>query len=103
MKRRKSSMQTAKPFSPACPWLQCICLLKFDLEQGQLLEHIYPPRALHVKEEKDIMSLAFPESNSLNCEGSLKYTFRLRTYSKLPLNAMSATEHNFSFGFTIFD
>ena len=66
------------------------------------MEHVYPPGSLNSREEKDITSLAFPESNSLNCEGDLRFTFRLRHFSKLPLMAISANEHNFSFGFTLF-
>jgi len=67
------------------------------------MESVYPPNTLHQKEEKDITSLAFPESNSLNCEGDLKFTFRLRHFSSLPLMAIAPSEQHFSFGFTLFN
>jgi hypothetical protein len=48
-------------------WLQAVAVLKFDLEKGSVIEHMYPPSAqiMHPKEEKDLVSLAFPESHSL--------------------------------------
>ncbi len=41
--------------------------MKFDLEKGSVIEHMYPPSALvmHPKEERDLVSLAFPESHGL--------------------------------------
>lgn len=66
------------------------------------MEECYPRKAINAKEEKDITSLAFPESNSLNCEGDLRFTFRLRHSSKVPLFSVSPSEHTFSYGFTIF-
>lgn len=83
-------------------WLQCVCLLKFDHDKGQVMEHVYPPSSLHEKEESDITNLAFPESNSLNCEGDLKFAFRLRHHSTLPLTSIAPCEQHFSFGFTLF-
>ena len=64
-------------------------VLKFDLEKGSVIEHMYPPSAqiMHPKEEKDLVSLAFPESHSLqNSDGTLYYTFRLRHFSPIALN-----------------
>ena len=78
-----------KPSRHHCQWLQAVSILKFDLEKGSVIEHIYPPvvDVLHEREEKDLTSLAFPESNSLQQgDGTLYYTFRLRHYSPLPLN-----------------
>ncbi len=51
----------------ATHWLQAVAVLKFDLEKGSVVEHLYPPLAdvMHAREEKDLTSLAFPESNSL--------------------------------------
>jgi len=66
------------------------------------MEECYPKKAISAKEEKDITSLAFPESNSLNCEGDLRFTFRLRHSSKTPLFSVSPSEHQFSYGFSIF-
>ncbi|TNV84983.1 hypothetical protein FGO68_gene2012 [Halteria grandinella] len=84
-------------------WFQCVCVLKFDIEIGSVIDSIYPPNILHPREEKDLTSLAFPESNSLQqTEGVLQYTFRLRHFSKLSLNATAPSEHGFSFGYTLF-
>ncbi len=102
-KKTGNDQLSLSTFSITNPWIQCICLLKFDTELGQVMEMAYPQKSLHPLEEKDITCLAFPESNSLQCEGSLEYTFRIRHYTKLPLGAISPSEHNFSFGFTIFN
>jgi len=92
-------------------WVKCLCVAKFDLELGQVMEACYPDDALHAVEKKDITSLAFPESNSISGEATHRYTFRLRhckrfaldpSDSKLPLSAVAATEHSFSYGFTVF-
>ncbi len=56
---------------------------------------------MNEREAKDLTSLAFPESHGLSTDdGSLYYTFRLRHFSKLSLNATS--EHTYSFGYTLF-
>ena len=68
------------------------------------MEAAYPPQYQQAKEAKDITSLAFPESNSLQqSEGSVHYTFKVRHHSTLALQAMSAQEHLYSFGFTLFN
>eukprot|EP00347_Sterkiella_histriomuscorum_P000425 403375913 len=101
IKKEEPSLSTQSLINP---WLQAVCILKFDTEQGQILEHAYPPNHLHPSEEQNIARLAFPESNSLAMnEGNLLYTFRLRHFNKLPLNAISPQEHQFSFGFTLFN
>lgn len=45
-------------------WIECICLVKFDIEIGQILEWCQPQNYLTAEEEKNISSLAFPDSNS---------------------------------------
>ena len=66
-----------------------------------MVDAMYPPGVMHEREEKDLMALGFPEGHQLQQgEGTLHYTFRLRHYSKLPLNASSA--NTFSFGYAMF-
>lgn len=104
MYHENRSHQLQSTFEKNC-WFQVACVLKFDIEVGAVMEHCFPPAAqvMHPKEEKDLTSLAFPDSNSLqSSEGTLQYSFRLRHFSKLGLNAMSAGEHSFSFGYTLF-
>jgi hypothetical protein len=40
-----------------------VALLRFDLEQGAVVDALYPPGVLHDREEKDLMALGFPESH----------------------------------------
>ena len=78
-----------------------VALLRFDLEQGAVVDALYPAGVLHDREEKDLMALGFPESHQLqHGEGSLHYSFRLRHHSKLPLVATSA--NTYSFGYAMF-
>ena len=82
-------------------WFQVVALLRFDLEQGAVVDALYPAGVLHDREEKDLMALGFPESHQLqHGEGSLHYSFRLRHHSKLPLVATSA--NTYSFGYAMF-
>ena len=59
--------------------------MSFDIDEGQIIEHILPPNVLNKGEQKLLSLLSFPDSNSFNAEGSIKYIFRLRRgmYSKL--------------------
>ncbi|KAJ1562680.1 hypothetical protein HK405_009204 [Cladochytrium tenue] len=36
------------------PWLLCFCVVAFDLEDGQALEHVYPPVMLSPEERKNM-------------------------------------------------
>ncbi|KAL0415882.1 UNVERIFIED_CONTAM: protein DENND6A [Sesamum latifolium] len=44
----------------------CICIIRFDLEQGQLIEECYPPGALTQSEELEVSFSSFPDSVSQN-------------------------------------
>ncbi|KAF7229519.1 DENN domain containing 6B, partial [Nothobranchius furzeri] len=70
---------TADPaWASFCSWLECVCVVTFDLELGQAIELIYPQDVkLTEKEKTSICYLSFPDSYS-GCLGDTKFTFRLR-------------------------
>ncbi|KAM3139484.1 hypothetical protein pb186bvf_008320 [Paramecium bursaria] len=75
-------------------WLECICLVKFDIEIGQIVEWVQPQGILTPEDEKSISMLAFPDSNAFAQNvGHLKYVFRMRKSSK---------KSQFSLGFNLF-
>lgn len=45
-------------------WIVAFCIIRFDLEQGQLIEECYPPNCLTPEEELDIAFSSFPDSVS---------------------------------------
>ncbi|KAM7475381.1 hypothetical protein LguiB_022624 [Lonicera macranthoides] len=47
-------------------WVAAFCIIRFDLEQGQLVEECYPPGSLTQDEELDIAFSSFPDSVSQN-------------------------------------
>ncbi|KAF5284781.1 hypothetical protein FQA39_LY04506 [Lamprigera yunnana] len=60
-------------------WMHCICVVTFDLELGQALEHVYPKHVTLTKQEiSNICYLAFPDSNS-GCMGDTNFVIRLPT------------------------
>ncbi|KAK3526248.1 hypothetical protein QTP70_020392 [Hemibagrus guttatus] len=66
------------PWARFSAWLECVCVVTFDLELGQAIESIYPHDAkLTEKEKTSICYLAFPDSFS-GCLGDTQFSFRLR-------------------------
>ena len=59
-------------------WITAIAVVSFDIDEGQIIEHILPANVLGKGEQKLLSLLSFPDSNSFNAEGSIKYIFRLR-------------------------
>lgn len=47
-------------------WVVAFCIIRFDLEQGQLIEECYPPGCLSQDEELEIAFSSFPDSVSQN-------------------------------------
>ncbi|KAB5524749.1 hypothetical protein DKX38_022498 [Salix brachista] len=47
-------------------WVVAFCIIRFDLEQGQLIEECYPPGSLSNEEELDVAFSSFPDSVSQN-------------------------------------
>ncbi|XP_024391056.1 uncharacterized protein [Physcomitrium patens] len=45
-------------------WIVAICAIRFDLQQGQLVEECYPANALSPEEELDVAFSSFPDSMS---------------------------------------
>ncbi|KAH8292718.1 hypothetical protein KR018_004169 [Drosophila ironensis] len=59
-------------------WMHCFCVVTFDLNLGQALEHVYPPECMPSDQEvSNICYMAFPDSNS-GCMGDTKFHMRLR-------------------------
>lgn len=55
-----------KKADPEClkRWVHAICIMRFDLEQGQVLEECYPPNCLSEEEEIEVSFNSFPDSVS---------------------------------------
>ena len=69
-------------------WMVAICAIRFDLQQGQLVEECYPPNALSPEEELDVAFSSFPDSMS---QGSTHasvhdcaFFFRIRRRGSIP-------------------
>lgn len=45
-------------------WVVAFCVIRFDLEQGQLIEECYPPGCLSQEEELEVAFSSFPDSVS---------------------------------------
>ncbi|KAM6293473.1 protein DENND6B [Porphyrio hochstetteri] len=59
-------------------WLDCVCVVTFDLELGQAMELVYPyDFRLTEKEKTSICYLSFPDSYSGGL-GDTQFSFRLR-------------------------
>jgi hypothetical protein len=72
-------------------WLQAICVIGFDIERGQVVEHVFPfPDAVTPDDQKSIAYLAFPDHNA-DCMGDTLYQFRFKSSSE-----------QFLFGFVCF-
>lgn len=66
------------PWARFSAWLECVCVVTFDLELGQALELVYPSDfRLTDKEKSSICYLAFPDSHS-GCLGDTQFSFRMR-------------------------
>ncbi|KAK9115813.1 hypothetical protein Sjap_014760 [Stephania japonica] len=63
-------------------WVLAFCIIRFDLEQGQLIEDSYPPNCLTLDEELQIAFNSFPDSVSQHTNRSTIHDciffFRLR-------------------------
>ncbi|XP_060885974.1 protein DENND6B [Labrus mixtus] len=66
------------PWARFSCWLECVCVVTFDLELGQAIELVYPQDVkLTEKEKTSICYLSFPDSYS-GCLGDTQFSFRLR-------------------------
>ncbi|KAI8853261.1 hypothetical protein BC829DRAFT_24344 [Chytridium lagenaria] len=60
-------------------WALCFCVVNFDLEIGQAIEHIYPEIELSESDRRNISFSAFPDSNSTIHVGDSVFAFRFRS------------------------
>ena len=58
-------------------WLEAITTVRFDLEEGQMVDYIFPPLTYPDKFNKLIGYFSFPDSYVFPPEGELFYTFQL--------------------------
>ncbi|XP_054029838.1 protein DENND6B isoform X2 [Dryobates pubescens] len=66
------------PWARFSAWLDCVCVVTFDLELGQAMELVYPyDFRLTEKEKTSICYLSFPDSYSGGL-GDTQFSFRLR-------------------------
>lgn len=66
------------PWARFSSWLECVCVVTFDLELGQAIELLYPQDVkLTEKEKTSICYLSFPDSYS-GCLGDTQFSFRMR-------------------------
>nr|XP_004650465.1 protein DENND6B isoform X1 [Jaculus jaculus]XP_045007691.1 protein DENND6B isoform X1 [Jaculus jaculus] len=74
----RAARATAVPWARFSAWLECVCVVTFDLELGQALELVYPSNfQLTDKEKSSICYLSFPDSHS-GCLGDTQFSFRMR-------------------------
>lgn len=70
MSQSAASLAIKKELSPSIDsdplhlWIVALCAIRFDLEQGQLVEECYPPGCLTRDEELNIAYSSFPDSVS---------------------------------------
>ncbi|KAM8778440.1 protein DENND6B isoform 4-T4 [Rhynchonycteris naso] len=76
--RSSGARAPATPWARFSAWLECVCVVTFDLELGQALELVYPSDfRLTDKEKSSICYLSFPDSHS-GCLGDTQFSFRIR-------------------------
>uniref|UniRef100_A0A672R0T5 Protein DENND6B-like n=1 Tax=Sinocyclocheilus grahami TaxID=75366 RepID=A0A672R0T5_SINGR len=77
-KTAATNAEVPVPWSRFSAWLECVCVVTFDLELGQAIELVYPQDVkLTEKEKTSICYLSFPDSYS-GCLGDTQLSFRLR-------------------------
>ncbi|KAK2519362.1 protein DENND6B [Columba livia] len=75
---RRPAAASPLPWARFSAWLDCVCVVTFDLELGQAMELVYPHDfRLTEKEKTSICYLSFPDSYSGGL-GDTQFSFRLR-------------------------
>eukprot|EP01083_Nonionella_stella_P228874 810764_1 len=60
-------------------WIHCICLVDFDLTEGQITKMVYPFDILSSEEKTNIANLSFPDTHTSNNDiVNSKFVFRFR-------------------------
>ncbi|XP_055351364.1 LOW QUALITY PROTEIN: protein DENND6A-like [Paramacrobiotus metropolitanus] len=71
-------------FDRLSEWMQCFCVVTFDLELGQSMEVVCPGTVQLTEQDKsNICYLAFPDSNS-GCLGDTSFHFRIHLIFESP-------------------
>ncbi|KAM1377836.1 hypothetical protein FF1_039291 [Malus domestica] len=77
-------------------WVVAFCVIRFDLEQGQLIEECYPPGCLTQDEELEIAFSSFPDSVSQHQNRSsihdCIFFFRVQRRENSQIDKVSSTE-----------
>ena len=67
------------PGNLADKWLEAIATVKFDLEEGQMIDFIYPKNRFPQPLLKLLAYFSFPDSYVFSPEGELYYVFQLKS------------------------
>lgn len=74
-------------------WMLALCAIRFDLEQGQVVEACYPTGAISPEEEVDVAFSSFPDSMSQGHNRTSVYDcmffFRIRRRGSVSANSQS--------------
>ncbi|KAJ4960451.1 hypothetical protein NE237_020361 [Protea cynaroides] len=77
-------------------WVVAFCIIRFDLEQGQVIEECYPPDSITQDDEPEIVFSSFPDSVSQHHNRSsihdCIFFFRLRRQGNFQLAHLSSSE-----------
>lgn len=60
-------------------WIEAIVTVKFDLEEGQMIDFVYPKNRFSAPLLKLLAYFSFPDSYVFSPEGELYYVFQLRS------------------------
>jgi len=85
------------------PWIQSICIAKFDHNYGIILEQVLPANSLSEQEIQSVAMLSFPESNCAEneWEHTFFYRFRKTNVKKTEISQIETSEFLFGFAYYI--
>eukprot|EP00796_Vickermania_ingenoplastis_P005137 gene5137-3688_t len=73
-------------------WVECLLSIRFDIEEGPIVEHVTPPYALTPENQRGVVAAAFPDTN-FECEYNFIYFFTMRDLISYPeKNAVCSRE-----------
>lgn len=58
-------------------WAEGVLTINFDLEEGQIVDYVYPEGILSKEILKNLAYFAFPDSYVFSPEGELYYAFSI--------------------------
>ena len=84
-------------------WADGICVVKFDLTIGLVIERMTPAGVLQGQDVNAVSMLSFPESNCTDLECVQTFFFRYRRNpSKSTLQTQPTTERQFAYGYSYY-